>query len=151
MERKPPQDSDSRHADKYIVRFPDGMRDRLKEQAKASNRTLNAEIIARLQQTFDGTFRPNAVSKTTYEEATPEELAAMRLPAIRVGGGDFPATFTEQDVAKIATQAAERAIRQVLRPEGVDLVSTGAPTIVQGNPPGPEIDAASVKKISPQK
>lgn len=54
MEPKQPQESESRHADKYIVRFPDGMRDQLKNAAKANNRTLNAEIVARLQQTFDG-------------------------------------------------------------------------------------------------
>lgn len=39
-------------ADKYIVRFPDGMRDRLKKAAAANNRTLNAEIIRRLEQSF---------------------------------------------------------------------------------------------------
>ena len=39
--------------DQYIVRFPDGMRERLKRAAAANNRSLNAEIIARLQFTFD--------------------------------------------------------------------------------------------------
>lgn len=53
MESKQPQDTESRHADKYIVRFPDGMRDRLKAEAKANNRTLNAEIVARLQESFN--------------------------------------------------------------------------------------------------
>lgn len=48
MEPKQPQDTESRHADKYIVRFPDGMRNKLKAEAKANNRTLNAEIVARL-------------------------------------------------------------------------------------------------------
>lgn len=38
--------------DKYIVRFPEGMRDRLKAEAKANNRTLNAEIVARLEDSF---------------------------------------------------------------------------------------------------
>lgn len=35
--------------DKYVIRFPDGMRDQLKEAAKENNRSLNAEIIARLE------------------------------------------------------------------------------------------------------
>lgn len=53
-EDRTPQD-----ADKYIVRFPDGMRERLKNAAKANNRTLNAEIVARLQASFDkGKDRP---------------------------------------------------------------------------------------------
>lgn len=39
----------SDQADKVLVRMPDGMRDRLKEAAKANNRTMNAEIVARLE------------------------------------------------------------------------------------------------------
>lgn len=38
--------------DKYIIRFPNGMRDHLKEAAKVNNRTLNAEIVARLERSF---------------------------------------------------------------------------------------------------
>lgn len=40
-------------AEKYIVRFPDGMRARLHEAARANNRTLNAEILARLERSFE--------------------------------------------------------------------------------------------------
>lgn len=43
------QDSKSRKLDQYIVRFPEGMRDKIKADAEASNRSLNAEIIARLE------------------------------------------------------------------------------------------------------
>lgn len=39
-------------ADKYIVRFPDGMRDRLKAAGQAAGRSLNAEIVFRLEQSF---------------------------------------------------------------------------------------------------
>jgi len=42
----------SRELDKVIVRLPDGMRDRLKEAAKAANRTMNAEIVSRLEFSF---------------------------------------------------------------------------------------------------
>ena len=55
MERKTPQDTESRHADKYIVRFPEGMRDKLKAEAKVNNRTLNAEVVARLERSFSTT------------------------------------------------------------------------------------------------
>lgn len=40
--------------DKVIIRLPDGMRDKLKEQAKANNRSLNAEIVDRLETLGDG-------------------------------------------------------------------------------------------------
>lgn len=34
----------SRTAEQFVVRFPDGMRDRIAEAAKANNRSMNAEI-----------------------------------------------------------------------------------------------------------
>lgn len=42
----------SRTAEQFVVRFPDGMRYRIAEAAKASGRSMNAEIIARIQSTF---------------------------------------------------------------------------------------------------
>lgn len=47
----------SRTAEQFVVRFPDGMRDRLKEVAHANGRSMNAEIVARLQQSFEPTAR----------------------------------------------------------------------------------------------
>lgn len=38
--------------DKFIVRLPDGMRDMIKEAAEANNRTMTAEIVARLRASF---------------------------------------------------------------------------------------------------
>lgn len=38
--------------DQYIVRFPNGLRDRIKEAAAANNRSMNAEIISRLEDSF---------------------------------------------------------------------------------------------------
>lgn len=35
--------------DRYIVRFPDGMRDRIREEAEKNGRSMNAEIIHALQ------------------------------------------------------------------------------------------------------
>ncbi|MDC9822970.1 Arc family DNA-binding protein [Devosia sp. ZB163] len=48
-----PQDSESRSLDKVIVRLPDGMRDRLKSEADRNKRSMNAEIVARLETSFD--------------------------------------------------------------------------------------------------
>lgn len=39
-------------ADKFVVRFPDGMREKIRAAAEANNRSMNAEIIARLQESF---------------------------------------------------------------------------------------------------
>lgn len=39
--------------ERFIVRFPDGMRDNIAEAAKANNRSMNAEIVDRLQSSFE--------------------------------------------------------------------------------------------------
>lgn len=39
-------------ADRFLVRMPDGMRERIAEAAKATGRSMNAEIVARLQDSF---------------------------------------------------------------------------------------------------
>lgn len=46
-ERRQPYPSEA--ADKVLLRLPDGMRDRLKAAAEANNRSLNAEIVNRLE------------------------------------------------------------------------------------------------------
>lgn len=38
--------------DKFMLRLPDGMRERLKRAAAANNRSMNAEILHRLEQSF---------------------------------------------------------------------------------------------------
>lgn len=43
------KDTPGRGSDQFPLRFPDGMRDQLKKAAKENNRSLNAEIIARLE------------------------------------------------------------------------------------------------------
>lgn len=47
-----PQQSESRDLDKVIARLPDGMRDKLKASAAANKRSLNAEIVERLERSF---------------------------------------------------------------------------------------------------
>lgn len=46
---KPP----SRTADQFLLRFPDGMRDRIAAEATKNNRSMNAEIALRLQESLD--------------------------------------------------------------------------------------------------
>ena len=38
--------------DQFMVRFPDGMRALIADEAKANGRSMNAEIVARLEATF---------------------------------------------------------------------------------------------------
>ncbi|RWR45876.1 Arc family DNA-binding protein [Sinirhodobacter ferrireducens] len=38
--------------DKFMLRLPDGMRDRIKAAAEANNRSMNAEIVATLEEKY---------------------------------------------------------------------------------------------------
>ncbi|WP_430446195.1 MAG: Arc family DNA-binding protein [Pseudomonas piscis] len=42
----------SRTADKFVVRLPDGMRDRIAQVARDNTRSMNSEIINRLEQSL---------------------------------------------------------------------------------------------------
>jgi hypothetical protein len=42
----------SEEQDRFMVRLPEGMRDTLKAIAEANRRTMNAEIVARLEASF---------------------------------------------------------------------------------------------------
>lgn len=43
----------SRGSEQAMIRLPDGMRDRLKDEAVKNGRSMNAEIVARLEGSFD--------------------------------------------------------------------------------------------------
>lgn len=67
-------------ADKYVLRMPDGMRDKLAELAKANNRSMNAEIVLILQQAIEARVRPPVPSLDTHALAAEiAELVADRL------------------------------------------------------------------------
>lgn len=48
------QRTSSRTADKFVVRLPDGMRERIAEVAHGHHRSMNSEIIARLKRSLEG-------------------------------------------------------------------------------------------------
>lgn len=85
--------------DQYIVRFPDGMRDRLKDEAAKNGRSLNAEIIQRLTASLeldDYVPKVNAHEDTAelvINSLSPREKAlvsaiveAIRSPSDKTGG-----------------------------------------------------------------
>ncbi|WP_082772795.1 Arc family DNA-binding protein [Methylobacterium sp. CCH5-D2] len=68
--------SDEHHpsdlADRFQVRMPPGMRERIADEARANNRSMNAEIVARLQQSLSGgsmTFDKDIVREIAAETA----------------------------------------------------------------------------------
>lgn len=43
----------SQLADRFQVRMPEGLRDRIRASAEANNRSMNAEILARLEGSYE--------------------------------------------------------------------------------------------------
>jgi hypothetical protein len=50
MTERPPYPSELK--DRFIIRLPDGMRDRIRLAAEAANRSMNAEILATLSEAY---------------------------------------------------------------------------------------------------
>ena len=74
----------ARPDDKFMLRLPDGMRDRIAEIAKANGRSMNAEIVRRLEWSFeapldkkaDGEIRPISAAEMRRIADMIEELTA---------------------------------------------------------------------------
>ena len=72
-------------ADKYVLRMPDGMRDKITELAKANNRSMNAEIVLILQQALDSPKSSTGAGASIDVEALADALAerlAVKLKGI---------------------------------------------------------------------
>jgi hypothetical protein len=55
----------SEQQDRLIVRFPDGMRDRIAALAKANGRSMNAEVISMIEASFRRNERPTDEQQKT--------------------------------------------------------------------------------------
>lgn len=69
-------DRNPQSQDKYIVRMPDGMREQIKKAAAISGRSMNAEIVYRLERSF-------SLSRTAgyafFEEAENDDGLSARM------------------------------------------------------------------------
>ena len=66
-------------AEKFVVRFPDGMRDQIAESAKKNGRTMNAEIVARLQASFEPTSSLDAVAAQMLADSRAQTIRQMEF------------------------------------------------------------------------
>lgn len=78
----------SRTADKFVVRLPDGMRDRIAEVARNHHRSMNSEIIARLEQSM-------------LQEASLDDDLALRLDSPEL-------TLSERELLQCFRQLTRR-------------------------------------------
>lgn len=104
------------------IRLPDGMREELKAAAKANGRTMNSEVIARLEAPQAATFDASAICLVASSRELLEALRECRLDLMEVaakadhagktdncweGVGDRLRTQIEQADAAIAKATGE--------------------------------------------
>ncbi len=86
-------ESPSRQLDKFMVRFPTGMRDEVAQAAEENNRSMNAEVVARLDRSLDVDRRLREIGKedpirtivATTEGMTEAILAIQKLALSTAG------------------------------------------------------------------
>lgn len=82
----------SQDADRINFRVPDGLRERLKDVAATNGRSMNAEIVARLEASFDV---PRALDPEIARliDGYVNQKVTDRLTEIarQIGGGDVKA------------------------------------------------------------
>jgi hypothetical protein len=107
----------SQTADRFLVRLPDGMRERLAESAREHNRTMTKDVVARLAASFEskGATLPPFVQDAVDDEieargGTPEEaLTRLVLLGQSKGGTVFQVTIQPgaklQDISTVIEAA----------------------------------------------
>lgn len=87
-----------------MLRFPDGMRDRIREAAAENGRSMNAEIISRLDATFAG----RAVDGMPLTvEAARDELKSLEAIIAKADG----ILFNEQELERFTQRVIERTLK----------------------------------------
>lgn len=88
MEDREPYPSET--APRFMVRLPDDMRDRLKAAAKENNRTMNAEIVARLERSFREPAATGGEALVRRLEKIEKRLDTLRECLAENGMGPLP-------------------------------------------------------------
>ena len=72
MINRKPATGNKQEVEKFVVRLPMGMRDRIAEVARLSRRSMNSEIVARLEQTLGESWTSeNTADHQSWSSGTP--------------------------------------------------------------------------------
>ena len=72
----------SQLAERFQIRMPDGLRDQIRDAAETNNRSMNAEIIARLEASFTSPSMPPEFYAKLLEMAERQEDITARIRAL---------------------------------------------------------------------
>lgn len=110
----------SRSADQFVVRLPDGMRDRIADAAKANNRSMNAEIVARLQDSFRDDSRlargiPTSDQRLDYLQLLYDAFQATSDNFTEEIGSRLSKYLSSVPTTEIDTAEAAEKLKKLLR------------------------------------
>jgi hypothetical protein len=74
--------SNSKTAEKFVVRLPHGMRRRIAEVARLYRRSMNSEIVARLEQSLEQEVSPLDPPRPGLNEPAPAAVAEAEGAAV---------------------------------------------------------------------
>lgn len=96
-----------RESDKFMLRLPDGMRDRIRVEAESNKRSMNAEIVSRLQESLDAPARQAAAMLKAQADALRSQHESMKRQAASVS--ETMEMITAQ-LARIEAKMAETGV-----------------------------------------
>lgn len=104
----------SRESEKYVLRLPAGMRERIKAAATRNNRTMNAEIVAVLEEKFP---------VPTISQYLADKLGSDTiLELINTEKADLPAAILKMNKRM---ESEDMSFRFAMRKGKVELVAIG--------------------------
>jgi len=98
----------SRGVDQFVVRFPDGLREQVREIAERNGRSMNAEIIARLEESIQAQPVAGDVTELKQALAHSERVIELQGEMIEVLSGE------KEAVAKNAKLSEELALQFIV-------------------------------------
>ncbi|MBA3980249.1 MAG: hypothetical protein C0462_06550 [Alcanivorax sp.] len=111
MDKKAAAEHQRQEVEKFVVRLPKGIRGKISELAKYNKRSMNAEIVARLEESLGLTMNVEGVA-----ESAPH-LYAVSAEAPRSGGD--PVIITQEDQLlerfRAMSMTHRRALLELLR------------------------------------
>ncbi|SEQ21000.1 Arc-like DNA binding domain-containing protein [Giesbergeria anulus] len=91
-----------------MLRFPEGMRAQIKAAAEENGRTMNAEIVARLEQTFQ-TGTPNAIDVGWLATELAQRLSGNGLQLAVIDGASSSPLSSDVRTTAVPLSKAEQS------------------------------------------
>jgi plasmid stability protein len=74
------EDQNRTFQDKFMLRFPEGLRDRIRVAAEDNGRSMNAEIVIRLEASLFGEGSASSTIDVIYADILKRVMNAKKLP-----------------------------------------------------------------------